>query len=117
MLGRKDWLGALTLLNPGLKGKYPNRREIDRLLNELRNKGYSLNLQPQFDMPEGKTLYYLISKPGDKMDLTEGWFLQSGAGGWTHWWVPDNKEVFVILADKGDDAKNNIMAIHHAYLK
>ncbi|MEN9469025.1 MAG: hypothetical protein RL630_758 [Verrucomicrobiota bacterium] len=117
LLGRKEWLRALSLLNPDVNGKYPNRRELERLLKELRNMNYSLNLQPQFDMPEGKTLYYLISKPGDKMDLTEGWFLQSGAGGWTHGWVPDNKEVFVILGDKGEDAKNKILAIHQAYLK
>ncbi|MDG1300122.1 MAG: glycoside hydrolase family 2 TIM barrel-domain containing protein [Opitutae bacterium] len=117
VLGRKDWLRALSILNPEIKEKYPNRRELDRLLNELRNMRYTLNLQPQFDLPEGKTLYYIFTTDGDKMHLAEGWYQQSGIGGWTHWWVPDNTEVFVLLADEGDASKNKIMAIHQSYLK
>jgi beta-galactosidase len=117
VMGRKDWLRALTLLNPEVEGEYPNRRELDRLLNELRNMRYTLNLQPQFDLPKGKTLYYIFTTGGDKIHLAEGWYQQSGIGGWTHWWVPDNKEVFVVLADKGDAAKNKLTAIHQAYLK
>lgn len=117
VLGRKDWLRALSLLNPEVKEKYPNRRELDRLLNELRNMRWTLNLQPSFDLTEGKTLYYIFTTDGDKMHLAEGWYQQSGIGGWTHWWVPDNKEVFVVLADKSDAAKNKLTAIHQAYLK
>ena len=51
------------------------------------------------------------------MHIAEGWYQQSGIGGWTHWWVPDNKEVFVVLADKGDAGRNKLTAIHQAYLK
>jgi phage baseplate assembly protein gpV len=51
------------------------------------------------------------------MNFTEGWFQQSGHGGWTHWWMPENKEIFVVLADQGEDAKNKLASIYQAYLK
>lgn len=117
MLDRKDWLGALSVLNPEVKGTYPKRRELDRLLKEIRTMQFSINLQPPFKLPEGNTLYYITLTEGNKMDFTEGWFQQSGHGGWTHWWMPENQEIFVVLADQGEDAKNKLAAIHQAYLK
>jgi len=117
VLSRKAWLRALTLLNPEVKDKYPSRRELDRLLRELKNMRYTVNLQPQFDLPEGQTLYYIFVTDDHSYHIAEGWYQQSGIGGWTHWWVPDNTEVFVVLADKSDAAKNKLGAIHQAYLK
>jgi len=117
VLGRKDWLGALALLNPEVKGKYPNRRELDRLLSELKNMRYTLNLQPQFDLPEGQTLYYIFTTEGDKFHIAEGWYPQSGIGGWTHWWVPEHKEVFVFMADKGSAGLQKLNQIHQEYAK
>ena len=117
VLGRQDWLRALTLLNPEVTEEYPNRRELDRLLGELKNMRYSVNLQPQFDLPEGQTLYYIYVTEDHGYHIAEGWYQQSGIGGWTHWWVPDNKEVFVVLADKSEAAKKKLGAIHQAYLK
>ena len=117
VLSRKAWLRALTLLNPEVKDKYPSRRELDRLLSELKNMRYTVNLQPQFDLPEGQTLYYIFVTDDHSYHIAEGWYQQSGIGGWTHWWVPDNTEVFVVLADKSDAAKNKLGAIHQAYVK
>ena len=117
VLDRKDWLRALQILNPEVKDKYPNRRELDRLINGLREKRNAINLQPQFDLQEDQSLYYLIITEDHKVDISEGWFVQSGLGGWTRWWVSNHTEVFVFVAGKDAAAKQKLHAIHQAYTK
>jgi beta-galactosidase len=116
-LNRKDWMGVLKLLNPKLKENYPVRRELDRLIGEIKQSRYDLNLQPQFKMPEGKMLYYLLLTDAHQVQITEHWRLASGAGGWTHRWMPEHKEVFVFMADKGAPGKNELAQIHQDYAK
>lgn len=118
VLGRKDWLRALQLLNPDANlTTYPNRREIGRLANELRNHRYTINLQPAIDLKESETLYYMVLREDDRVELHDGWYVQSGFGGWTHAWQPRDREVFIFVGPKNEATKQKLLAPNQKYQK
>jgi hypothetical protein len=113
----KDWLQVLQLLNPELGDKYPGRRELSRLVNVLKENRYKLNLQPPFDLDKDEALFYLRISDDHRVHIEDGWFQQSGFGGWTHWWNPAQEEVFVYVANKGAVGIATLNAPYVSYQK
>jgi len=117
---RQDWLGVLALLRTERlppNGEYPDQWEIESALRDLNGKQFHLILKPQFRIPEGKELHYLIIMDDDSFQIWTGWFPHPDGIGWCHSWMPDHKEVFLFVCKSVSLSTDDVHRIHDGHVE